>query len=84
LSLPPANGLLSFHSDFHPIVDSLDQILFGSEVPLGGLDGGMAEQQLNLLEFPTRFAAELRAGAPQIMRCEMRMTDGGAGAPHQG
>jgi hypothetical protein len=31
----------------HPIVDGLDEILFGAEVAFGGLDGGVAEQLLN-------------------------------------
>ena len=40
---------------------SLDEILFGAEIAFGGLDGGVAEQQLNLLQFPAGFSTQLRA-----------------------
>ncbi len=41
----------------HSVVDGMDEILLGAEVAFGGLDGGMAEQQLDLFQFPARFAA---------------------------
>jgi hypothetical protein len=40
----------------------------GAEVPLGGLDAGMVQQELDLLEIATPAAAELGAGSSQIVR----------------
>jgi len=57
----------SINADLDAIVDSLDEILFGSEVAFGGLNGGVAEQQLNLLQIPAGFATQFRAGAAQIV-----------------
>ncbi len=37
-----------FHPDLNPVIDGLDEVLFGAEVAFGGLDGGMPQQQLNL------------------------------------
>src|SRR5664279_3733458 len=48
----------------HGVVDGHGQVLFGPQIPLRGLDGCVAEQQLNLLEIPARLAAQFRAGPP--------------------
>ena len=40
-----------------PIVDRFLQVLPRSQVSFRGLDGGVAQQELNLLEVPTRVAA---------------------------
>ena len=40
-----------------PIVDRLLQILPRSQISFGSLDGGVAQQKLNLLEVPAEFAA---------------------------
>jgi hypothetical protein len=40
----------------------------GPEIPLRGLERRMAEQELYLLEIPAGLAAELRAGAPEVVR----------------
>jgi hypothetical protein len=45
----------------------MNQILFGAEVPLGGLNGRVAEEQLNLFKLTSTGAAELRAGTAEIM-----------------
>jgi hypothetical protein len=39
------------------------EILLGSEIPLGGLDRSVPEEQLNLLQFTARRATQLCAGA---------------------
>ena len=52
------------------IVDGLREVLAGAEVALGGEHGGMAEQELDLLEFATGGAAEFGAGAPGVVRGE--------------
>jgi hypothetical protein len=49
------------------VVDGLRQILAGAEVAFGGLDGGMAEQELDLFEVAAGEAAELGAGAAQVV-----------------
>src|SRR6516162_9202779 len=49
------------------VIHRLLQILPRSQVALGSLDGCVAQQELNLLEVPTGFAAELGAGPPHIM-----------------
>ena len=55
----------------NPVIGGVDQILFGAEVAFGGGDGGMAEQELDLFEFPAPGAAEFGAGAAQVMRSEL-------------
>jgi hypothetical protein len=44
---------LSSKVQSQPIVDCFLQILPRSQIALGGLDGGVAQQELNLLEIPT-------------------------------
>ena len=44
------------------------QVLSGSQLALGGLNGGMAEGDLDLLERRAVEVGELGEGAPQIMR----------------
>ena len=44
------------------VIHRLLQILPRSQIPLGSLDGGVAQQEPNLLEVSTGFAAELGAG----------------------
>ena len=50
------------------VVGGVGQVLPGAQVALGGLDAGVAEQQLDLLQFPAPAAAELGAGSPEIVR----------------
>src|ERR1035437_7832239 len=63
------------------VVDRLREVLACAEVALGGEHRGMAEQELDLLEFAAGGAAEFGAGAPGIMRGELRLADFGAVAP---
>jgi hypothetical protein len=49
-----------------PIVDGFLQILPRSQASFRGLDGRVAELELNLLEAPAGFAAELGAGPPGL------------------
>ncbi len=50
------------------IIDGMGEGLFGAEVAFGGLDGAVSEQQLDLLQIPAGLAAELGAGAAQVVR----------------
>ena len=58
--------LVPLDAYLHPVIDGLDEILFGAEVAFGSLDGGVAEQQLDLLQFPARLAAQFGAGSPEM------------------
>jgi hypothetical protein len=49
------------HPQLDPIVGRMHQILLRSQVPLGGLHGGMAQEQLDLLKFGSGCSAEFRA-----------------------
>jgi hypothetical protein len=46
-------------------------ILFRAKIAFGGLDGGVPEQELDLLEIAAALAAEFGAGAAQIMGAEV-------------
>ena len=48
---------LFLQADLDAIVNSLDKILLGAEISLRGLDTRVAEQQLDLFEFPARLPA---------------------------
>ena len=48
----------------------MDEVLLDAEIALGRLNAGVAEEQLDLLEFPAPGAAELGAGAPQSVRLD--------------
>jgi hypothetical protein len=50
------------------VVRRMDQILLGSQVPLGRLDGGMSQEHLNLLKLAAGSAAQLGACAAQVVR----------------
>jgi hypothetical protein len=41
------------------IIHRDDDLLIGPQIPLGGLNRGMPEQEFDLLEVPTIFSAEL-------------------------
>jgi hypothetical protein len=59
----------------------MSQRLLRPQVPLGGLDRGMAEEQLDLLQLPARLAAEFGAGPAQVVRRELAQS-GGLGITH--
>jgi hypothetical protein len=58
-------------SEVKKIVHRMSQILFAAEITFRCLDGCMPPQELNLLQLATAAVAQLRAGSPQIMRCNM-------------
>ena len=45
----------------------MSEILFAAQIAFRGLDGGMPQQELNLLQLATARVAQLRAGSPQVM-----------------
>ncbi|MDX6461747.1 MAG: hypothetical protein QOE55_5444 [Acidobacteriaceae bacterium] len=42
-------------------------ILFGAKITLGGLDGGVSQEELDLLEIPAILPAQLGAGTAQVV-----------------
>ena len=49
----------------------MPEILFAAEIAFRGLHGSVPEQELNLLELTAAIVAELRAGPPQVVRCNV-------------
>src|SRR5215472_2490020 len=54
-----------------PIIHRFPQILPRSQIALGGLDGRVAQQELNLLQVPAGGATELGAGPPEIVGAKL-------------
>lgn len=50
-------GAPLFKLDFDPVIHRLDKVLLDTQVPLGGLNGGVAEQELDLFQLPSGLAA---------------------------
>jgi hypothetical protein len=50
-----------------PVVGGVNQIQARAQVAFGGLHTGMAEQELNLFQFPAPGAAQLGAGPSQVV-----------------
>ena len=59
------------------------QVLPQPQVALGGLDGGVAERDLDLLERHPALVGELGEGAPQVMRRDLAET-GPVAVPNDG
>ena len=57
--------------DPQPITRRIVQVLFEAQVALGGLDGGMPQGNLDLLERRAAEVGELGEGSPQIMWCDL-------------
>ena len=55
-----------------PIIHSAGQILLASDVSLGGLNRGMSQQKVDLLQFATGDMAQPRAGPPKVVGCQCR------------
>ena len=53
---------------FDRVVRGVYQILLCAQIPFGGLNRGVAQQHLDLLQFAARSPTQLRAGAPQVVR----------------
>src|SRR6266702_741282 len=62
--LPPGCALIS---QPQIIVDCDLDVLLRPQIPLGGLDGGVAEQELDLLQIPAVLPAQLGAGTAEVM-----------------
>jgi hypothetical protein len=58
-------------SEVKKVVHWMSEILFAAEIAFRRLHGGMPQQELDLLQFATVAVAQLRAGSPQVMRCNM-------------
>ena len=55
------------HLQSYGIVHGMSQCLLRPQVPLGGLDRGMAEEKLDLLQLPARLPAQFGAGSTEIV-----------------
>ena len=62
---------LPARSEGKKIVHRMSKILFAAEIAFGRLHGYMPQQELNLLKLSAVRVAQLRAGSPQVMRCDM-------------
>ena len=56
--------------DSQSVVHGNPELLLASEVAFGCLDGDVAEQELNLIQFAARKMAKTGAGAPQVVRSQ--------------
>ena len=63
--------LLRTNSEINKIVYRMAEILFAAEIVFCGLDRCMTEQELNLFKLPTTVVTQLRAGSPQVVRCNV-------------
>jgi hypothetical protein len=61
-SAPKLDTALRFNAD--PVIHRPTNPLFTAEVTLGGLDGNVAEEELNLFQLPAGNMAQLGARAP--------------------
>ncbi|HXS78278.1 MAG TPA: hypothetical protein VN753_19020 [Terracidiphilus sp.] len=53
------------------VVNRLLKVLFAAQISLGGQDGHMTEEELNLLQLAAIHMAELGACSAKIVWCEM-------------
>jgi len=53
------------------VVHRLFYVLLATKISLGCQDGGVAQEKLYLFQFAAIHVAELCAGTPKIMRCEV-------------
>jgi len=58
-------------SEVKEVVYRMSEILFAPQIAFRRLDGCMPEQELDLLQLATAAVAQLRAGPPQVVRCNM-------------
>jgi hypothetical protein len=58
-------------SEIKKIVHGVSEILFAAEIAFCRLNGCVAQQELNLLQFTAAIVAEFRAGPPQVERCNV-------------
>src|SRR5260370_23863964 len=72
---PNSNGESTYQLQAKVIVHRDFYILLRPQIALGGLNGRVAEQELDLLQIPTVLAAELGAGAPEVVGAEVLDAD---------
>src|SRR5438552_11194472 len=60
------------HLQLDPVIRSMNEVLPGTEVPLGRQDRSVTQEQLDLLKLSACRPAKLRAGSSQIMRRDAR------------
>jgi hypothetical protein len=65
-----AHGFRLSQGELQTIVHGAAEILFASNVALGGLDRGVAEKKLDLSQLATSGVAQAGARPPQVMRGE--------------
>ena len=58
-------------SELKKIVHRMSEILLAAKIAFGRLHGYMPQQELNLLKLSAVRGAQLRAGSPQVIRCNM-------------
>ena len=56
------------HAKFDRVVGRVNEVLSGAQVSFGGLNGSVAEEQLDLFKLAARRSAELGAGTPVMPR----------------
>ena len=66
---------LDRHSQLDPIIWRVYEILSRTQIPLGGLDGLMTEQQLDLLQFAACRPTQLGARTTEVMRRDARQAN---------
>jgi hypothetical protein len=69
LSAPLGRLRSRFDSKF--VVHGVAELLFATQVTLRGLDGDVAQQELNLVEFAASQMTEPGARPPQVVRCQL-------------
>jgi hypothetical protein len=57
LALSPDLRISAVGLDADQVVDRVSKALFTAKIPLGRLDGHVAEQELNLVQLPSGIAA---------------------------
>jgi hypothetical protein len=62
---------LRIRPEVKAIVDRMPEILLAAQIAFRGLDGCVTQQELNLLQFATDGVAQLRAGSPQLVGCNV-------------
>ncbi len=67
------SGLRSL--DSNSVVDSAVDPLFATEISLGGLDGHMSQQKLDLFQFASGNVTKLSTGSSQVVRGEVDESD---------
>jgi len=67
-------GPLHVRSKVKAIVHRMPQILFAAEIAFCRLDRCMPQKKLDLLQFATACVAQLRAGPPQVVGCDVLQT----------